>query len=496
MKYRTRLLAVFLVTVVIINSLTLGIMYYIASRSLFEEMGNNALSIAATTAAFVDADEHKSIQKPGDEKTDAYQHIKQTLTKARDANRRQDTHVANLYTMKPMMAKSSVLAYGVDSEENPENIATIDRAVKITEGRQPALDRQGADRDDFSEDEYGLWLTANSPIRDGSGNVVAAVGVDLPKSLVEKKLNRLRFASLICFGIAAALGSVFALVYSKQASRPVRSLCQSIKAIGQGDFDVKAEGGRADEFGLIAEGVNSMAESLRQKEAVMTAFACYVSRQVLDRVLETGMLPAVQTERRRITVLFSDIREFTRTSENMRPEDVVQTLNEYFEKMVDVVVRHQGMVDKFIGDGLMAFFGAPDYDSFQEEHAVSAALEMQHELSELCKKWSSEGRCHLQIGIGINSGNAIVGNIGSAQRLEYTAIGDTVNLAARLESATKDFDVDVLISEYTYNGLKGAPFTITKKGSTTVKGRTDSVMIYSVTPLSDVKTETQSEAAS
>lgn len=182
-------------------------------------------------------------------------------------------------------------------------------------------------------------------------------------------------------------------------------------------------------------------------------------------------------------MLFSDIREFTASSENMRPEDVVTILNEYFEKMVEVVVRHTGTVDKFIGDGLMAFFGVPEEDNFQEEHAVHAALEMQQELCKLNEKWSAEGRSPLRIGIGINSGNAIVGNIGSAQRLEYTAIGDTVNLAARLETATKEFGVDVLISEYTFNSLKGSPFKIERKGEAKVKGRADSVVVYSIAPL-------------
>jgi adenylate cyclase len=495
MKYRAKILATFLITIIFINSVTLLVMYYIASHYLFEEIGNNALSIAATTAAFVNSDEHKSIQNPGDEETIAYRRIKEILKKARDVNRRDDTHVDNLYTMKPMTG-STALAYGVDSEENLENRSAVNQAIKVTRGRKPELDQQGVDRDDFSEDQYGQWLSANSPIKDGSGNVVAAVGVDLPKSFVQKKLNHVKFAALLCFGIASVLGSIFAVAYSARISRPLQSLYQTVEAVEQGDFNARVEMRRTDEFGLIAGRVNSMIEGLRQKETIKAALTCYVPGHVLERILETGMLPTVQTDRRRITVLFSDIREFTRMSENMRPEDVVQILNEYFEKMVEIVVRHKGMIDKFIGDGLMAFFGTPEDDGFQEEHAVYAALEMQQELRKLCKKWSNEGRRSLQIGIGINSGNAIVGNIGSAQRLEYTAIGDTVNLAARLESATKDFGADVLISEYTFNGLKGVPFKIIKKGAASLKGRTDLVMVYAVLPISDSKTEPQSEATS
>lgn len=495
MKYRARLLVAFLITVVLINGVTLGIMYYVASRSLFEEIGNNALSVAATTAAFVDGDAHRKIQNPEDEKKEEYARIKGVLKKARDANRRHDTKVEYLYTMMPMVGEPTARAYGVDAEEGRRR-SMVNKEIIVTRGRLAALAEYHADREDFSGDEQGVWLSAAAPVKDSAGNVVAAVGVDLPAEFVQPKINRLRLAGLLSFGIAAALGSAFAFAYSARASRPVKSLCRTVEAVGRGEFDARMENGRKDEFGLIARGVNSMADGLRQNEAVKSAFACYVSQQVLDRVLETGALPTVQTERRRITVLFSDIREFTASSEYMRPEEVVTILNEYFEKMVEVVVRHKGTVDKFIGDGLMAFFGVPDEDSFQEENAVAAALEMQHELRKLNDKWSAEGRKPVRIGIGINSGNAIVGNIGSAQRLEYTAIGDTVNLAARLESTTKEFDVDVLISEYTYHGLKGAPVKIERMGAASVKGRADSVVVYAIAPLAAEETATRPEAAS
>ena len=129
----------------------------------------------------------------------------------------------------------------------------------------------------------------------------------------------------------------------------------------------------------------------------------------------------------------------------------------------------------------MVIFGAPIEDAYQEEHAVKAALEMQREFHQLSRKWDLQGRS-IRIGVGINSGNAIVGNVGSTQRMEYTAIGDTVNLASRLESATKELAVDILISEYTYNAVRGA-FKTNKVGSIQVKGRIDPVQTYSIDPL-------------
>jgi adenylate cyclase len=157
-------------------------------------------------------------------------------------------------------------------------------------------------------------------------------------------------------------------------------------------------------------------------------------------------------------------------SEHMRPEAVVEMLNQYFEKVVDIVVRNEGMIDKFIGDGVMVVFGAPKEDPYQEEHALKAALEIRSALLALRSQREEQGLPSISVGIGINSGVAVVGNIGTSQRMEYTAIGDTVNLASRLESATRQLNVDILISEYTYNALRGS-YKMSKVGPVSVKGR-------------------------
>jgi adenylate cyclase len=162
----------------------------------------------------------------------------------------------------------------------------------------------------------------------------------------------------------------------------------------------------------------------------------------------------------------------------MPPEKVVEFLNEYFEAMVEVVFKHHGTLDKFIGDALMVLFGVPTSDPFQEEHAVNAAIEMRDVAARLRQKWHAEGKKSFTVGFGINSGPAIVGNIGSPQRMEYTAIGDTVNLASRLESATKVQGVDILISEYTYNAIRGR-FATARVGQIEIRGH-DPVLTYTI----------------
>ena len=175
--------------------------------------------------------------------------------------------------------------------------------------------------------------------------------------------------------------------------------------------------------------------------------------------------------------MFCDIRGFTSMSENIRPEEAVHILNKVFEAMVTVIFKHGGTLDKFLGDGLMAIFGAPKPDTNQEENAVRAALEIQAELDEMNLAKTMNALPEVHVGIGINSGVAIVGNIGAPQRMEYTAIGDTVNLASRLQSATSEMNVEILISEYTYNAVRGI-FKARSVGEVKVKGRMEAVESY------------------
>jgi adenylate cyclase len=254
-----------------------------------------------------------------------------------------------------------------------------------------------------------------------------------------------------------------------------------VERIGHADFDTPLQVTSRDEFGAVAKAVNIMAAGLKERDRVKSTFAHYVSQQVMDSILKSGAEIKLSGDRRRITVLFCDLRGFSTMSEKLQPEKVVAILNDYFEAMVEVIFNNNGTLDKFIGDGIMVIFGAPEDDQNQEEHAVKTAIGMQRELSRVAKKWESEG-INLRIGVGVNSGPAVVGNIGAVRRMDYTAIGDTVNLASRLESATKELGVGILISEYTYNALRGM-FRFEEMGSVTVKGRTEPVLTF--TPVDD-----------
>jgi adenylate cyclase len=217
----------------------------------------------------------------------------------------------------------------------------------------------------------------------------------------------------------------------------------------------------------------------KEKRKVKGLFGRYVSRDVFTQLLDNPELAQLGGRRRTMTVLFSDIRGFTSVTERGNAEELVAQLNEYFSRMVDVVFRHQGTVDKFVGDMVMALFGAPVDDVDHGEHAVGAAVEMVRELGALNAKWLAEGKPALDIGIGVNSGEMIAGNIGSSSIMSYTVIGDHVNLGSRLESLNKEYRTRIIISDATRALLKH-PYDLRPLGDVIVKGKTRPVAIFEV----------------
>src|ERR1700722_4235557 len=473
MRYRTQqLLALGRLTLVTSLAST-AVLYSLAQRHFYAEYRAKLLSIAATAAALTDGNTLTSIHQREDEATPAYAELHHALKAVRDANRRKDTEVQRVFAV---VQRNGLLHIAGDAEEDPALMGRAGEPYR-TQGA-PLQWQTTAVEQDFSTDEFGRYLRAHAPVRDRDGKVVGAVIAQARVEWVEGKLRPMKEAGLGALGLSLLLSIPVAFWLSTRASRPLTELKRVLDSIAKGDLKARANVASKDEFGEVALSVNTMADGLAERDRVKSAFARYVSQQVMDSVLTSDSGSVLRGDRRRITVLFSDIRGFSKISEHLAPEKVVQLLNEYFELMVEVVFRNQGTLDKFMGDGLMAIFGAPENDPYQEEHALKAAIEMQQELSKLQVRWEAEG-IQIRIGVGIHSGPAIVGTIGSSRRMEYTAIGDTVNVASRLQTATKELGANILISEHTYYGAKGA-FPFRNMGTITVRGREEPLTVYAL----------------
>ena len=219
----------------------------------------------------------------------------------------------------------------------------------------------------------------------------------------------------------------------------------------------------------------------RERRRVARLFSRYVSKDVYDQLLASPVDARLGGTRRHMTVLFSDIRGFTSVSERGEPEAIVGQLNQYFSTMVPIVFANKGTVDKFVGDMIMALFSAPLRDPDHADHAVQAAMAMIEALARLNSQWAADGLPTLDIGIGINTGDMVAGNLGSESIMSYTVIGDNVNLGARLESLNKDYRTRVIISDATRTALKGR-YDIRALGPVVVKGKTVPVEIFEVVP--------------
>jgi adenylate cyclase len=219
----------------------------------------------------------------------------------------------------------------------------------------------------------------------------------------------------------------------------------------------------------------------REKRRVKRLFSRVVPKDVYEQLLANPNGAQLGGQRRRMTVFFCDIRGFTTVSERGEPEAIVGQLNEYFSRMVPIVFAHRGTVDKFVGDMIMALFGAPLDDPEHADHAVQTALAMSAGLAQLNQEWTAAGKTPLDIGVGINTGDMVAGNLGSEQIMSYTVIGDNVNLAARLESLNKEYHTRIVISEATRAALRGR-YDIRALGTVLVKGKTQPVEIHAVVP--------------
>ncbi|HEX2437096.1 MAG TPA: CHASE2 domain-containing protein [Methylomirabilota bacterium] len=239
--------------------------------------------------------------------------------------------------------------------------------------------------------------------------------------------------------------------------------------------------GMAGTLGLVLGYGVTVVDHFVREQRERRRLAQFFSPEVLNEVVRHRREQSLSSSRRMVTVLFADIRGFTALSEKLAPEEVAEMLREYLTETTDVIFKHGGTVDKYIGDCVMALYNAPLQDPDHVLHAMQTALELQERTLKVSARWEQRLGTAIRSGIGINTGEAVVGTMGSRQRLEYTAIGDTINLGSRLEALTKEYGVAIVISEFTRRRLN-ADFLTRELGEVTVRGRTQPVKIYGVLP--------------
>jgi adenylate cyclase len=314
---------------------------------------------------------------------------------------------------------------------------------------------------------------------EGNAAPVGRMLLGLDTALIDAQAEAELLRELIVLAAALALAMIAATLTANRIARPLSDLSRAMGRMKKGELDVELEvqSRAGDEIGDLARAFNEMLQGLRERERLRGTLGRYVSGDVAERVLSERDDISLRGETRHVVVLFLDVRGFSSLSELLTPQELVALLNDYFHVMIDSVQRSGGVVNKFIGDAALCLWGAPRVIQDPELAAVKAALEMQRGANALSESRVARGLPVVGFGIGINAGEALAGNLGTAQRLEYTVIGDAVNLAQRLEAHAKAGEV--LVSESIFEKVS-AQIELERREPVRLKGKSEPVPLWEV----------------
>lgn len=462
--------------------------YDLATQRQTEDLKQRLISQAVTAASFVDGGAFARLQQAGQHGDGDWQQVATALLRFRTG----DPTIKFIYTMARTADTEGTgeLQFVVDptpdrDEDGDGVLQAREQAARL--GARYAA-RQLAPRmlagfagpvcdDQITEDQWGATLSGYAPIRDGSGAAVGVVGVDMSADHIRQMQRKFVNQCAVVVAAVMAVALLVSMSISWYVNQPVKALHQGISSVQEGNLETRVVVRTNDEFRRLADAFNEMTKGLKEREFMRGTLDRYMSKELAQVVLNHGEAFFTTAERRHLTVLFCDLKGMTKLSEHRSPEEVVRILSRFFDHMIEAVFRHGGIVDKLLGDGLMAVFGAPVDLENHEGAAVECALDMNAAMDQVRRE---TGLAELGLGVGINTGWVVAGNLGSSRRIEYTVIGDVVNVASRVQSETRHHDnADVLISATTAAPLQ-ALYSLREIGPVTVRNREEPVLLFAV----------------
>ncbi len=333
---------------------------------------------------------------------------------------------------------------------------------------------------------FGWGVTVSQPEENALRVLTPLLDV---RQALERQSGVVSGVILVAAGLTAIAGLLVALLLARSIANPLVRLSRMAEQVRAGDYEAQVAVTSQDEVGTLQDAFNDMVRGLGERERMRDLFGRAVSPQVADLFLNEQI--ELGGEVRQATILFSDIRGFTSLSEPLSPHQVIAFVNEFLDEMHEAIQGAGGIVHKLGGDSIMALFGAPAAHPDSPRMALHAALRMRARLEALNQRRRARGEMPLRIGIGINTGPVVAGGVGSEDRLEYTVLGDAVNVAARLESLTKDYvQHDILISEATLRALRDEELVVPENlGEIVVQGKTEPVRVFAVLEHQGIQTQ-------
>lgn len=495
MKFRIKLFYAFISITVLSSLLALFIIYGEASNLIFRDLKQKVYSILVHSRASMSPSSVQALDPGAKIDPTKAKQLQKDLIEIKDINRQADVFIKNIYIVQ-REGKRFVFVTAAEpsmvADHKPGSYVNLHvKARDIMKNFAVST---------IYSDDLGTWVTGYQAIFNAQGKEVGVLCVDFSVKELFEELEELIFYGWIAFVVSVIVAVLVAFFLARFVSSSLRVLHEAVIKIGGGALSTRCVLNTSDEFGELAESINKMAKGLEERERLKVGFARYVSQYALEELLKLEKPITLTGERKRVSVLFSDIRHFTTLAEKMEPEQVLSFLNEYFEAMIDIIFTYKGTLDKIMGDGLMVEFGAPLEDPLQEAHSLLTAVAMQRKLKELSDGWERQGRPRLEIGVGIHVGQVVVGNIGSEKRMEYTAIGDPVNIASRLETKSKKLEKPIIVSHDIYEKTKDF-FTFEDLSEVDIKGRIGLLHAWAVEPdkqgdLDDIRKKIEAAHAS
>ncbi len=426
-------LAAFFAAVTFLAVGAVGVLTYTRQqREVEDSVGTQLLNIARVAALQLDPRLHGEVAAARSTDSPAYQRLRQALGAIQDETLL-TSPITTLVDLQPAR-QSAQLVLASSGPGRPGDPYPL--APELVEPMGWTMGDGVARYTRVYRHQGGLWISAFAPVLDGQGRPAALLHVTYPVEIYLDRLHELRNTLLFATGVGALATLVLGLLVLRRLTRPIALLTGGVSRVAAGDLSRPLPVTSRDEVGRLTQAFNSMLDGLRQRDFIRSAFGRYVSPEVAQAILESPEGLRFGGTKRVVTVLMSDLRGYTRFAERGDPEQVMEILNGYLARMADVVIAHGGTINEFIGDAIFAVYGAPVPHPDHAERAAATALAMQAALGEVNAEHARRGLPAFEMGIGLHTGEAVVGNIGSEQRAKYAVVGSAVNIASRVESAT------------------------------------------------------------
>lgn len=456
MTFRRKLQTLLILLVGVSCGLLLWMSLRRANLLAFELIQEKVFSVAVSAAPRLDGDKVAQLLRPEQDGSPLYEEVATKLREVRDANSTGALPIRFVYIIRQLSDGS--WEYVADAEESGEDKSLLGDVVEFGAPAEMPVGTTAKVNEIYTKDSYGIWLTAFAPIRNAAGEPVAMLGADIAAQRIQHLLRQLLIGDLVAMVISLSLAAALAAWLSGKVTRPLTELQNFVRGIGRGDFASRIRMKSNDEFGELAEAINQMAEGLEERESLKGALVHYVRSQAADAKL-SGTMDGEEITRR-ITVLVADLNGFGQLASKLGGERVFALLNEYFSTMIDIVLRHQGSLEKSADENVIAIFGSRGDDPHQERLAIQAALAMQHALAKLLSEWKVETNIPIFLEIGIHTGSARVRTSGAGDQLDFDSVRSVIETTGRIRTIGREHNNRLTVSETTAEHLHQTfPFT-------------------------------------